>query len=153
MKSRIDVAGETFSKGYNCAQAVFSAYAPVMQVRQDDALKISTGFGGGMGRLQEVCGAVTGATMVIGCANGVLDSSDTASKQKAYALVQELAARFREIHGSILCRELLGCNLNTPEGRKEMSDRSLTKTVCLPCVRDACTILEETMFGGDTAAE
>jgi hypothetical protein len=88
--------------------------------------------------------------MVIGEVNGMLDPADASSKQKAYAQVQEFAAKFRALHGTILCRDLLGCDMTTPEGRKEIADRNLTKTVCLPCVRDACAILEETVFGDRT---
>jgi len=146
MKSRVDCATDRFKGGFNCAQAVFSAYAPLLGIKEDDALRISTGFGAGMGRQQEVCGAVTGAFMVIGSRHGMTDASDTAAKETTYAQVKDFTQRFCLLHGSISCRELLGCNINTEEGKKNYDERQLSATVCLPCVQDACNIIEETTF-------
>ncbi len=150
MSSRIDVAAERFAKGFNCAQAVFSAYAPSFGVEDENALRISTGFGAGMGRLQETCGAVTGAIMVIGCRHGMVDPGDSAAKETAYAEVQDFARRFRALHRTTSCKELLGCDLTTPEGQKEFKDKGLAARVCASCVRDACTILEETVLNNGT---
>ena len=146
MTSKIEAAADCFQEGFNCTQAVFSTYAPLVDVKREDALRIATGFGAGMGRLQELCGAVTGAFMLIGCKHGMVDAADKAAKETTYALVQDFARRFRELHGSISCRDLLGCDLLTEEGRKQYSERDLSNVVCLPCVRDACTIVEETIF-------
>jgi C_GCAxxG_C_C family probable redox protein len=146
MSSRIEVATERFSQGFNCAQAVFSTYAPLLKVEEENALRISTGFGAGMGRLQETCGAVTGAIMAIGCRHGMVDPSDSATKETAYAQVQDFARRFRELHGTTSCKKLLGCDLTTADGRKQFNEKGLLKAVCTPCVRDACKILEETVL-------
>jgi C_GCAxxG_C_C family probable redox protein len=146
MSSRIEAATERFSQGFNCAQAVFSTYAPALEVEEEDALRVSTGFGAGMGRLQETCGAVTGAIMAIGCKHSMVNPADTAAKEAAYAHVQEFASQFRALHGTTSCKELLGCDLTTVEGRKEFNGKGLAKTVCTPCVRDACRILEETVL-------
>jgi C_GCAxxG_C_C family probable redox protein len=143
MKSRIDDAADRFKGGFNCAQAVFSAYAPLLGVKEDDALRISTGFGAGMGRQQEVCGAVTGAYMVIGSRHGMTDTNDTAAKETTYARVKDFTRRFCQLHGSISCRELLGCDINTEEGKRDYNDRKLSATVCLPCVQDACKIIDD----------
>ncbi len=137
-------AVEKFSKGFNCSQAVFSTYAPLYGIDEKEALKIATGFGGGMARLQEVCGAVTGAFMVIGTKHGVTDSADRPGVGKTYRGVQTFAERFRELHGTILCRELLGgIDLNTEDGQKVLKEKNLSKTVCDHCVRDAAILLEE----------
>ncbi len=144
MITRIEEAVETFSKGYLCSQAVFSTYAPLFGVDEQQALKIATGFGAGMARMQDVCGAVTGAFMVIGAKDGMTDVSNKAPLGKTYQSVRTLANRFRELHGTILCKELLGLDLNTDEGQKELREKNLLKTVCTECVRDAARILEET---------
>ena len=150
MKTRIDIAADCFKQGFNCAQSVFSTYAPLLKIKKEDALRIATGFGGGMGRLQDVCGAVTGAFMVIGCKHGMVDSADSATKEKTYALVQEFAHKFRKLHGgNISCRELLGCDLNTAEGKLQFKERDLHNQVCLPCVRDASKLVEELLFSAN----
>ncbi len=146
MSKRSETAEERFSRGFNCAQAVFSAYASAVGVKEPDALRISTAFGAGMGRLQETCGAMTGAVMVIGCKHAMIDPADTTAKEAAYAHVQNFARRFRELHETTSCRELLGCDLTTAEGRQEFNENNLQETVCKPCVRDACRILEETVL-------
>jgi len=142
MTNRIEKAAETFSKGFNCAQSVFSAYAPELGIPEEEALRISSGFGGGMARLQEVCGAVTGAFMVIG---GKVGSADPAEKAKleAYRNVRAFDKRFRELHGTILCRELLRIDLNTDEGQKQLKEENLHQTICVQCISDAMRILEE----------
>ncbi len=148
MSSHVDTAAAEFSEGFNCAQAVFSTYAPLLGVKREDALRIATGFGAGMGRTQETCGAVTGAYMVIGCKHGMRDPGETAEKEAAYTLVREFAEEFRRRHRTTSCRELLGCDMTTEEGKKTMRERNLTSTVCLACVRDASAILEDLLFRG-----
>ncbi len=144
MSDRIEKAVETFSEGYNCSQSVFSAYAPLCGIDEHQALKIATGFGSGMARMQEVCGAVTGAFMVIGAKHGMTDPADRASVGKTYQGVRKFSDRFRELHGSILCRDLLGgIDLNTEEGHKAFKDKNLKESVCTQCVRDAASILEQ----------
>ncbi len=151
MASRIEDATNRFRRGFNCAQAVFSAYAPSVGVGEEVALKISTGFRAGMGRQQEVCGAVTGAFMVLGSKHGMTDTADTAGKEMTYAQVKEFTRRFCKLHGSISCRELLGCDINTGEGKRIYSERKLSATVCLPCVQDACKIIEEIAVEGNSS--
>ena len=96
-------AVELFKSGYNCSQAVFGAFAEDLGLDMDTALKISSSFGGGMGRMREVCGALTGAFMVLGMLNGGYDA-----KAEHYRKIQELSEEFRKQNGSIICRELLG---------------------------------------------
>jgi C_GCAxxG_C_C family probable redox protein len=98
-----------------------------------------------MGRLGEVCGAVTGAFMVIGLKHGKsrLEDDNNETREKAYALVHEFADRFRACNGSILCRELLGCDISTPEGRAQAREKGLFNDLCPKLVGDAVEILEQ----------
>jgi C_GCAxxG_C_C family probable redox protein len=143
MTTRVESAVKLFSEGFNCAQAVFSTYAPLFGVEERCALRVSTGFGAGMGRLQEVCGAATGAFMVIGCKHGMTSSSDTDEKEKAYGLIKEFEKRFCHLYGSISCRQLLGCDLNTEEGKRIFKEKNLTKVKCTEYVRDASRLVEQ----------
>ena len=104
------IAGEYFMKGYNCSQSVIAAWADEVGLDLNTALRISCGFGGGMSRLREVCGAVSGAVMILSFKFGYTDGSDQQAKAEMYKLVQEFAARFKQKNGfdSIVCRELLG---------------------------------------------
>src|SRR5690606_21185680 len=101
-----------------CSQAVLTAFAPELGLDRDSALKVSGTFGAGMGRLGEVCGALTGAFMAIGLKYGRVRANDEEMKEKAYACVMQVADEFRRRHGSLRCRELLGYDLGTPEGRQ-----------------------------------
>ncbi len=145
MLSRIDDASDRFRRGFNCAQAVFSAYASSVGVAEGDALRIAAGFGGGMGRQQEVCGAVTAALMVIGCKSGST-TVDSFAKERTYAQVNDFSREFRQLHGSLLCRDILGCDISTVEGRRQVEEKRLSAVVCLPCVQDACRILENALL-------
>ncbi len=143
MPSKIETAVGRFLSGHNCAQAVFTTYAPSFGLKQGDALRIATGFGGGMGRLQEVCGAVTGAFLAIGACCGMRQPADETAKERTYGLVKELGKRFASLHGSLLCRELLGCDLNTEQGKARFKAQKLKDTHCVEYVREACRLLEE----------
>ena len=98
---------EAFTNGANCAQAVVVAYADDLGMDEKTALRLASSFGGGIGRLREVCGAVSGMMMVYGLLRGYDDLSDPDAKKAHYEHVQALAAKFREENGSIICRELL----------------------------------------------
>ena len=108
VEQRAKQARELFLSGYNCAQAVFIAYRDVAELDEQMAATIAAPFGGGMGRLREVCGAVSGMTMVAGNLAPNSQPNDNENKKKLYALVQSLAEEFRLENGSIVCRELLG---------------------------------------------
>jgi C_GCAxxG_C_C family probable redox protein len=146
MKSKSESAVDVFRSGFNCAQAVFSAHAPGFGISESDALRIACGFGGGMGRLQETCGAVTGAFMLIGCRYGMTATDDGAAKEKTYECVRQFADRFVEKNRSISCKTLLGCDLQSDEGRKYFKDHDLHETVCVKCVRDAVFIVEQMLL-------
>ena len=138
----IDTAVSRFAEGFNCSQAVLSAFAGDFGLDDATALKITSGFGGGMGRLADTCGAVTGAFMVLGLRYGQA-SSDRDAKEVIYARVREFADRFKARNGSVACRDLLGCDIGTPEGFRHAKDEKLLTTLCPKFVRDACEILEE----------
>ena len=143
MTQHEEKAAKLFSSNFNCAQSVFSAFSEDLKIDNDMALKISCGFGGGMGRLQETCGAVTGAFMAIGLfiCNKYNDNNDR--KSKSYAMIQEFNKKFIEIHKTNNCRELLKCDLNTKEGQKFAMDNNLYENICGKCVLSSVQILEE----------
>ena len=109
---------------------------------RDTALKIAGAFGAGMARTGGTCGAVTGSFMVIGLHHAKTRKDDDDSRERAYALGQEFMDAFRERNGSILCRELLGADVGTPEGMKRVREQDLFRTVCPKFVKDAAEILE-----------
>jgi C_GCAxxG_C_C family probable redox protein len=140
--NNVEKAVENFQAGFNCSQAVFAAYAEYLGLSEDNALKIAAGFGGGM-RMAGACGALTGAFMAIGLKYGATDAKDQSSKMKTYELIEKATAMFRERNSSVLCRELLDCDISTPEGRTTASQKGLFKKICPKLVRDAAEIVEE----------
>jgi len=141
--SKPDCALSLFRQGFSCSQAVAAAFAADYGLEQDAALRLSQGFGGGIARRADWCGALTGAIIVIGLKHGRVRPDDAAARDKTYALVQELIARFTARHGEIKCRDLLGCDLGTPEGQKKADQLKLHQTKCEDFVRDAASILGE----------
>jgi C_GCAxxG_C_C family probable redox protein len=136
-------ATASFKEGYNCSQAVVSAFAEELNLDKDLALKISCGFGGGMARMSETCGAVTGAFMAIGLKYGKTVITDNAARDKTYSKINEFVEEFKARNNTIVCKELLGCVLSTPEGAKIASEKNLHSTVCPKFVADAAEILEK----------
>jgi len=135
---------EYFRNGFNCAQAVFAPFAKENGISESHALRIACGFGGGMGRLQATCGAVTGAYMAIGVKHGKsLGDKGDEKKEETYDLVKTFDTEFRKIFSTTLCRELLQCDLNTDEGKKFASEHKLTQKVCERCVQEAVKIVEK----------
>lgn len=141
--NEVEKAVSCFGQGFMCSQALLSAYAEQFGVDRETALKVSAAFGGGMGRMGEICGAVTGAFMVIGLKYGRIEIRDTVSHEKTTGLVQAFSERFKSLNGSIICRELLGCDLGTEEGQKIFVDKKLRDTLCIKFVRDAATIVRD----------
>ncbi|NLN47965.1 MAG: C_GCAxxG_C_C family protein [Clostridiales bacterium] len=108
MSEKSEQAIKLFNQGYNCAQAVFAAFCEELNKDFEEAVKLSSSFGGGMGKLREVCGAVSSMFAIAGAMYGYTDPKDDQAKAAHYKLIQELAAQFKEEHDSIICRELLG---------------------------------------------
>jgi len=134
-----DRAVERFGNGHSCSQAVFTALAEPMGLDYETALKVASGFGGGMGRMGATCGVVTGAFMALGLKSGGVGSE---AKDETYRLVNRFVELFRERHSSLECRDLIGCDLSTEEGRQEAREKDTHSTVCTGLVRDAVEIVE-----------
>ena len=128
-------AGELFLKGYNCAQSVVVAFSDVTGLDKDFSAKLSSSFGGGMGRMREVCGAVSGMLMVLSILYGYDTPGDDVSKKRLYTEVQELAGKFREEVGSIVCREIL----KNPPSDPNPTPRTAEFYAKRPCARMVVT--------------
>lgn len=144
IKTRGDIAYENFLKGYNCTQAVTVAFAEELGLDENKAARLSCGFGGGMGRMREVCGTFSGIVMVLSALYGYSDPKDTVTKTALYEKIRALAAKFREDNKSIICRELLGLekaeDSATPEPR---TPEYYKKRPCPELCRYAANILED----------
>lgn len=137
-------AMDLFTQGYNCAQSVFLAFDNLYDMDRSTAFRLSSSFGGGMGRLREVCGAVSGMFMAAGILYGYDDAKDYEAKKEHYARIQELAKVYRDANGSIVCRELLGLTEKTsdPAPAKRTAEY-YKKRPCKELVGFAATIMED----------
>jgi C_GCAxxG_C_C family probable redox protein len=128
-----------FGRSFNCSQSVFSAFSAQFGLSEQTALKLASPFGGGVARHGEICGAVTGALLVLGLARG----ADTpAGKEAIYQLAQEYMRRFEAKHGSCLCRTLIGSDISTPEGWQKARQAGKFTETCPGLVRDAAEIVQ-----------
>ena len=143
MSDKVEAAVGCFREGFNCSQAILSTYGGEFGLERETALKAAAVFGGGMGGLGEVCGAVTGALAVLGLKYGYTDAKDKEAKAKTYARVRDFAGRFRARHGALCCRELLGCDLTTAEGMAMARAKGLFTELCPRLVRTAAEMLED----------
>ena len=140
-------ARELFLEGYNCSQAVFCAFGDLTGLETAEAAKLASSFGGGMGRLREVCGTVSGALLVLGMLRGYSDPKDAAAKTAHYHLVQEFARRFKEINGTIICRELLEGVKTVPGNDPEQRTPDYyARRPCLRHVGEAAQIVDELLM-------
>jgi C_GCAxxG_C_C family probable redox protein len=138
----IDQTVSCFKNGLNCTQAVLTVYGPQFGMDREIALKVGGAFGSGMG-MGETCGAVTGALMVIGLKHTKVNGVRFISKEATYDLAGEFITRFKERNRSVVCRELLECDVSTREGLREAQKEKHFKKRCPKYVRDAAEILEE----------
>jgi C_GCAxxG_C_C family probable redox protein len=143
MKSKVDNAISSFRSGLNCAQSVLTAYTDELNVDNSLAMSISCGFGAGMGRLQQTCGAVTGAFMAIGIYNCKKFTDNKDRKENTYAMIQRFNDNFKSIHGVTDCKSLINCDLRTEEGRRYLAENNLHEKVCEKCISDAVGIVDE----------
>jgi len=143
--SHADKAVAIFKEGINCSQAVLSSFAEDFGVDRNMALKVASGFGGGMGRTGHRCGAVTGAYMVLGLKYGATTGQDKAAKELTYQKVREFNEKFTLLNKTVTCRKLLNCDISTPEGFEEAKQKGLLTTLCPKFVKDAVEILEGMM--------
>lgn len=141
MSLKKDTAVDSFQSGYNCAQSVLKAFSEDLNLNESQALNMASGFGAGMGRLQETCGAVTGAFMVIGLYNSLAFQLNESRNDITSKMIQEFETRFKTKHGTTACKELLKCDLNTEEGQSMFQEKNLHKKVCQKCITDAVDLL------------
>ena len=137
-----EIAVEYYSHNFNCSQGVFTAYAIEQGIDEKLALKLATNFGGGA-RKGEMCGAVSGALMVLGLLYGHSESDDLDTKAKAYVMAEEYMNRFIKKNGSVVCRELLGYDLSKPEEKAVILEKNLFHTMCPNLICSAVEILDE----------
>lgn len=143
MKSKVNEVMEYYEGGFSCSQAIIAVYCEDLGLDKQTALKISCGFGAGMSRLSQTCGAVSGACLLIGLKYGKFKPGDSAAREKTYKLVQEFNKKFTEIHGDINCKELLCVDFQT--GDKEFAAKQVQK-LCHVFIKDAAEILEKLVF-------
>ena len=141
--NRVELAVSLFQKGFSCSQAVLTAYCDCFGLDREMALRIASGFGGGMARMAQTCGAVSGAFMIVGPKHGGVDAEERKAKEKTYEAMREFANRFIARHGSLICRELLECDISTPEGFQLAKEKKLYAVVCPGLVKTAAEIVEE----------
>lgn len=144
MEDRIARAIALFKEGYNCSQSVVAAFADLYGFSEEQALRMSASFGGGIGRMRQTCGAACGMFLLAGLEKGATRGDDREGKAANYALVQELAEEFRKRNGSLICAELLG--LKRPEGSSQPEARTeqyYAKRPCVKMVEEAARIWAE----------
>lgn len=143
MSERVQKAQELFYQGYNCSQAVFGAYADIFGVDFKTALKLSAGLGGGCGRQRELCGAVSGAVLVIGLKYGSVQGDDQQGKKLCYEKVRAFSDEFKKVNRSIICRELLGIdNIEESSTPNKRDEQYYKKRPCAQLVKTSAEVLE-----------
>jgi C_GCAxxG_C_C family probable redox protein len=146
---RSDLALDYFAEGYNCAQSVLTAFQKRLELPESILLKAASGFGAGMGRLQESCGAVTGAYICFGLALKDAASANERQREAVYWAVQDFHRAFQVKMGATQCRELLNCDLTTAAGRQYYVNQNLYENVCQKCIVTAVTIAEEILASAE----
>ncbi|MCB9018616.1 MAG: C-GCAxxG-C-C family protein [Paludibacteraceae bacterium] len=141
-EERIEKAVELFKSGYNCSQSVVAAFADMYGFSQEQALRIASSFGGGIGRMRETCGAACGMFILAGLETGSVDAKDREGKSRNYRIVQELAAEFKAENGSIRCADLLGLNKDSKISHEaeRRTDAYYAKRPCVKMVEVAARI-------------
>ena len=146
MKNHAELARDNFLKGYNCAQAVAIAFSEEMGMGEEQLAKLASSFGGGFGKMREVCGAVSGAMLVYGALRGNSDPEDPVAKKEHYANVRAFADRFKAEHETIICRELLhniGLKKDIGGDPEERTPEYYRTRPCVRFVETAATVLAE----------
>jgi C_GCAxxG_C_C family probable redox protein len=142
--SRKEQAVELFEEGYSCSQAVLLAYADEVGLPREQACRLSAGFSGGMG-VAHTCGVVSAACMVIGLKLGPECGRDMKERAVTRDAVRAFIAAFREKHESVVCKELLGCDISSRDGLAEAKKKGILRTVCSALVSDAIEVLEQVL--------
>lgn len=145
METPADIAAARFAQKLNCAQSVFSAFAPGFGLDEKTALMIASPFGGGVARRGEICGAVTGALMAIGLTRG---SYTPEKKDETYQLSQEFLRRFEAKHKTILCRQLVGYDIRSPAEYTQARESGAFTSICPRLVQDAAELVNALLAEG-----
>lgn len=135
-------AVQLFRNGFNCAQAVASVFALDFNMEEDSMRRLACGFGGGIGGMQNVCGAASGAFMVLGLEFGYSKESEKSKKQQMYDIIKDFSEEFSQRNGYLNCCDLLGCDLNSQDGKDYFKSNNLRENVCVKCVRNSVELLE-----------
>lgn len=143
---KVEEAIACFESGLNCSQSVFAPYAGELGLDRKIALKIASCFGGGVGQMGQVCGAVSGALMLIGLKYGNTDPHDQNARKKKHECTRTFVEEFTARHHSLICRKLLHCDISTAEGLGYAKEHQLFATCCPPFIRSAAEILEEILL-------
>ncbi|MBD3341678.1 MAG: hypothetical protein GF353_21415 [Candidatus Lokiarchaeota archaeon] len=139
----IEKAVECFNQGFRCSQAILSTYGVRYDLDSKMALKLASPFGAGIGSSGQICGAISGAIMVLGLHYGNDKVSQIKKKEKAYSVTREFISEFKSNYKTVQCKELLNCDLSTIEGRTRAIKEGLFRNLCPKFVRSACQILEK----------
>ncbi len=139
----VQLALSRFKEGFSCSQAVLSAFSDIFELDLNKALRISQPFGGGIAHRGEMCGAVSGALLVIGLKYGRTKAEDIQAREITYQVVREFIKRFENANESIICKDLLGQDLNTEEGLRLAEEEKLFETKCPKFVQNAAEILDD----------
>jgi C_GCAxxG_C_C family probable redox protein len=142
--SKPEIAINYFEQGFNCSQSVLSAFSKEFDVPENELLKIATAFGGGLGRRQLTCGAVSGALMALGLHFGRGKEDEASKKTLTYEKAEAFMKEFEKRNGSITCRDLLrGLNMHDPADMQKINDLNLFKTSCYQYAKDAVDIVQD----------
>jgi len=140
--SRVEEAVSWFCRGAACSQVILGTYGPLVGLPREPAMKLASGFAGGM-RLAQTCGAVTGAFMVLGLKLAGPNCDQRDGRNNVYAAIRQFAAKFQQRNHSVVCKDLLGCDISTPEGMQKATTEGLFRTICPNLVQAAAEILED----------
>lgn len=141
--TQADEAVAIFKNGCNCSQSVLSVFAKEFGLDENTTLKIASGFGGGVGHMGLICGAVTGAVMVIGLKSGMSLEKTYESNQKVYDIIGRLSDEFKKRNKTVICKELINVDFNDPEAYRKARKEGIFYSACTKYVSDAVDILEE----------
>lgn len=145
---KVQKAKELFKSGYNCSQSVVGAFAEDFGFDFETAVKIAEGMGGGMGRMRLTCGAVSGMAMVAGMKYSQAKAGDIKTRTKIYEKVREMSKDFSDMHGSIICAELLGGSMPSDKGAKPEARTAeyYKKRPCVECIGDCAAIVQKRLI-------
>lgn len=141
MKELEEKAIYSFHNGMNCSQSVVTTYVDYLQFDTDMALSVSAGFGGGMGKMQKTCGAVTGAFMVLGIYNSKKYSDNIQARTATNEMINRFTLYFKSLHASLDCKTILDCDFSTIEGERKFENLELKEKVCSKCISDSIKLI------------